>query len=137
MELIALGLFLLVVTLDLRRIPGVIKKLLAKRDDPRLKKYVLKETRNSDDLYAVWLWSPTTIYTDKTVYPNKKAYLEPDYKAVDCWAIRREGFFIGVVHEPITKIDWLLKMKLIDKENVDKFRQVQDQQTGKDSLKRR
>lgn len=80
----------------------------------RIGKHPLKTSLAVDSFYLVWLWIPTTIYTMQDVDFHNRKYLEPAYKAWWCWALRREGFYIGVRHEPISRLDELRRLGVIE-----------------------
>lgn len=67
-------------------------------------KQTLRERKvTQDGLYKVWLWWPTQIYELQVPELHRGEYLTPSYKAWLCWAMRREGAYIGIVHEHIER----------------------------------
>ena len=75
----------------------------------------VKNEPNSDSFRVVWLFLPTWIYEEQEapVYPHKNTYLEKSYVAWWCWALKRKGTYIGVKHEPITKLGLLVDIGVV------------------------
>lgn len=78
----------------------------------RLKQHELRPRKPTcDGLYKVWLWFPTWIYERETSeeYPYSQCYLEPSYKDWWCWACKREGTYIGVIHQSLEEAQRIIE----------------------------
>ena len=67
------------------------------------KSIVVRDGFASDRLEIVWLWLPKWIHEKESepVYPYNGCYLKPSYKSWWCWAVKRTGFMIGTIYEPV------------------------------------
>lgn len=81
----------------------------------RLKKYPIQESQIGDNFYLVWLWFPTWIYEmeEAPTFPYNQIYSVQSYTDWNCWALRREGVFIGVQHESVDNIPKLIELGVI------------------------